>query len=124
VVHGIVLYLELQRSISVYYMLNYEEHWCDVILHQGPHVVEDSDNFLNSSKKDMRPLSVDVTSGEIFPEKYSYSGELSVKETRVRRIRRVVLRRATSEETQPPALTVLSNKADKASNPPVNAINT
>jgi hypothetical protein len=49
---------------------------------------------------------VDVTSEEIFPEKYSYSEELSVKETPVRRIRRDNLRRATSEETQPPALTV------------------
>jgi hypothetical protein len=52
---------------------------------------------------------VDVTSEEIYPEKCSYSEELSVKEIRIRHIREAVLRRTTPEETQPPALAVLSN---------------
>jgi hypothetical protein len=56
--------------------------------------------------------SVDVTSEEIFPEKCSYSEELSVKEIRIRLVRGAVLRRAASEETQPPALTVLSNQKE------------
>jgi hypothetical protein len=55
--------------------------------------------------------SVDATSEEIFPEKCSYSEELSVKEIRIRRIRGTVLRRTTFEEKQPPVLTVLPNNS-------------